>query len=325
MRGSGRFSRACFVHFHRTPQEDVMNRGCHRTAAALAAAAAVLAWPARAPAADGDLADVKAAGVLRHLGVPYANFVTGGGDGFDVELMRLFAARLAVRYEYVRSDWPAVVPDLVGRRVSAAAPDPALAPPAPLRGDVIAMGMTVLPWRQRSIAFSSPVFPTQVWVMARADSPVKPIKPAAAIEDDIAAVKALLAGRTLLGVASTCLDPSLYALEKTGAKLAMRKVQLDEVAALLIGGDGELALLDVADAMIALQKWPGQIKIIGPISARQAMGVAFRKDAPRLRAAFEEFLAGAQRDGTYVRLVQKYFPEAPLYFPEFFEKVRSRS
>src|ERR687883_630568 len=108
-----------------------MNRGCHRTAAALAAAAAVLTWPARSPAADGDLADVKAAGVLRHLGVPYANFVTGGGDGFDVELMRLFAARLGVRYEYVRSDWPTVVPDLVGRRVSAAAPDPALAPPAP--------------------------------------------------------------------------------------------------------------------------------------------------------------------------------------------------
>lgn len=32
-------------------------------------------------ATGGDLPDVRAAGVLRHLGVPYANFVSGSGDG----------------------------------------------------------------------------------------------------------------------------------------------------------------------------------------------------------------------------------------------------
>ncbi|MFL5274538.1 MAG: transporter substrate-binding domain-containing protein [Anaeromyxobacteraceae bacterium] len=295
-----------------------------RRIATLGVALGVVAQARPALARSGDLAEVEAAGVLRHLGVPYANFVTGGGDGFDVELMKLFAARLGVRYEFVQSDWPAVIPDLVGRRVSAAAPDPERAAPVPVRGDVVAMGMTVLPWRQRALAFSAPVFPTQVWVIARADSPVRPIKPSASIEGDIAAVKALLANRTLLGVPSTCLDPSLYALEKTGAKLAIRKVQLDEVAALLIGGDGELALLDVADAMIALQKWPGQIKVVGPVSPRQHMAVAFRGDSPRLRAAFDTFFAEAKRDGTYDRLVRKYFPAVPLYFPEFFEKARGQ-
>jgi ABC-type amino acid transport substrate-binding protein len=48
------------------------------------------------------------------------------------------------------------------------------------------------------------------------------------------------------------------------------------------------------------------------------MGVAFPKDAPRLREAFEAFLAEAKRDGTYQRLIQTYFPEAPVYFPDFF-------
>ena len=49
-------------------------------AAALLALAATLAAPA-ALTATIDLDEVKAAGVLRHLGIPYANFVTGAGDG----------------------------------------------------------------------------------------------------------------------------------------------------------------------------------------------------------------------------------------------------
>jgi ABC-type amino acid transport substrate-binding protein len=280
-----------------------------------------VALPAAVPAAageGGDLAAVRARGVLRHLGIPYANFVTGGGDGFDVELMRLFAAQLGVRYEFVQTDWPAVIPDLTGRQVSAAVPDLAATAAAPIRGDVIATGLTVLPWRAKVVAFSTPVFPTQVWVVARAGVPVQPIRPSGSLERDIAAVRALVDGRTLLGVAATCLDPALYALERSRARLVLRKVRLDEVAPILIAGEGELALLDVADAMIALQKWAGQLKVIGPISGRQEMAVAFRRDAPELRAAFEVFLAGARSSGAYDALVQKYFPEAPVYFPDFF-------
>ncbi|HYS82909.1 MAG TPA: transporter substrate-binding domain-containing protein [Anaeromyxobacteraceae bacterium] len=291
-----------------------------RAVASICAALALLLPTAAAAGgeAGGDLAAVKSRGVLRHLGIPYANFVTGSGDGFDVELMRLFAARLGVRYEFVETDWPAVLPDLTGRSVSPALADLESAQPVPIRGDVVATGLTMLKWRASVISFSSVVFPTQVWVLARAGSPVQPIKPSQSLPQDIARVKALLDAHTLLGIAKTCLDPTLYGLEKTKAKLAVRKVRLDEIAPLLIQGEAELALLDVADAMIALQKWPGKIKVIGPISERQEMGVAFRKDAPRLHEAFEAFLAEAHRDGTYRRLVQKYFPEAPVYFPDFF-------
>ena len=44
-----------------------------------------------------DLAEIKKRGVLRHLGVPYANFVTGSGDGLDVEMMKLFRAVFGCR------------------------------------------------------------------------------------------------------------------------------------------------------------------------------------------------------------------------------------
>lgn len=281
----------------------------------------LLAAPAaRAGDDGGDLDAVRRRGVLRHLGIPYANFVTGGGDGFDVELMRRFASRLGVHYKYVESDWSEVIADLTGRRVSQRVPDPEAARPAAIRGDVVSTGMTVLPWRTRSVAFSTPVFPTQVWVVARASSPVQPIQPTGRLQDDIAAVKALLAGKALLGVPATCLDPSLYALERTGARLELRQLRLDEVAPAVIQGEGDLALLDVADAMVALQRFPGKLKVIGPVSPRQTMAVAFRPSSPRLREAFEAFLAEARKDGTYDALIATYFPEAPVYFRDFFAK-----
>jgi ABC-type amino acid transport substrate-binding protein len=282
-------------------------------------ALASLAAAPRGAAAEpgGDLDAVRQRGVLRHLGVPYANFVTGSGDGFDVELMKAFAAKLGVRYEFVATDWPTAFPDLTGRKVTAKIPLDQ-AEPAPVRGDVLANGVTFLPWRTGAAAFSRPYFPTQVWVMARAESPVQPIAPTGNLQKDVAAVKLLLARRSVLSVPSTCLDSNLYQLDATGAKVTSMKLALNEVASVLLKGESDLSLLDVADAMIALEKWPGKLKVIGPISDRQDMGVVFRKESPQLRAAFDAFLVGVRQDGTYDRLVTKYFPEAPAYFPDAF-------
>ena len=53
--------------------------------------AALLTFFSTSALRAADLQEVKQRGVLRHLGIPYANFVTGSGDGLDVELVKLFA------------------------------------------------------------------------------------------------------------------------------------------------------------------------------------------------------------------------------------------
>ena len=68
-----------------------------------------------------DLDEIKARGVLRHIGIPYANFVSGAGDGMEVELTKLFAKSLGVKYEFVQSDWGTIVQDLIGKKVKVAA------------------------------------------------------------------------------------------------------------------------------------------------------------------------------------------------------------
>ena len=86
----------------------------------------------------------------------------------------------------------------------------------------------------------------------------------------------------------------------------------------LINKEAELTLLDVPDVILDLKKWAGQVKVIGPVSQHQELAAAFPKDAPELRNAFNEYLEKIKADGSYDKLVDKYYPGIRRYFPEFF-------
>ena len=79
-----------------------------------------------------------------------------------------------------------------------------------------------------------------------------------------------------------------------------------------------MTILDVPDALIALEKWPGKLKVLGPISMPQTMGAGFAKSSPLLRREFEQFMDKLREDGTYHRLVKKYYPIVFNYYPDFF-------
>ena len=236
-----------------------------------------------------------------------------------MELIQLFARHIGVQYVYVKTDWPTLVTDLTGLKFKLNRNDIKITGKAPVRGDIIANGLTVLSWRQQLIDFSTPTFPTQVWLVARADSAMQPIQPSNDVLQDIVNVKLLLNRRTVIGVRDTCTDPSLYNLDEIGAAPRIFHGTLNELAPAIINGVAEATILDVPDALVALEKWPGKIKVIGPISPEQEMGCGFAKTAPLLRAAFNDFFEMCKADGTYGRLLKKYYPAASLYFPNFFQ------
>lgn len=266
---------------------------------------------------SGDLEEIKAKGVLLHLGVPYANFVTGSGDGLDVEMVQLFANHLGVKYQYVQTSWADVIADLSGKKVKPEGDNVEVLGSVPVKGDLAANGLTILPWREKVVDFV-PTFPNQVWLIARADVPIKPIEPSGDTAKDIAAVKAQLKGHKLLGMPETCLDPRLYELDKAGAEIHDFPGTLNEIVPAIINGEAEAAIQDVPDALIAVEKWPGKIKIVGPVSSMQYMGYAFAESSPHLRDAFIEFFEKSKNDGTYSRIVMKYYPAIFKYYPQFF-------
>lgn len=283
---------------------------------------AVIFAAVAAPSAAADLEEVKARGEIRHLGIKYANFVTGDGDGFDVELMKGFAQHIGVRYRLVYSDFYSVIRDLLGKDVVRKGSTVSLAGNFPVKGDVIATGFTVLPWREQVLLYSAPTFPSQVLLVARAEAPQQPIKGSTDLAADIVETKSKIGKRSLLVMERTCLDPANYGLKGKGIDLRAytRSTNLNEMVPALLKGEADFTLLDVPDAILDLQKWAGKIKVIGPISEEQALAAAFPKSAPQLRAAFDEYLRKIKADGSYDKLVRKYYPGIHRYFPAFFAR-----
>lgn len=271
-----------------------------------------------------DLAEIKSRGELRHLGIPYANFVTGTGDGFDVELAKGFAKHIGVKYTLVYTDFYSVLKDLLGKNVVRKGEEVTLEGDFPVKGDMIATGFTMLPWREKVVLFSEPTFPSQVLLIARADSATKPIKGSENLDKDIRETKALIGKQSLLVMEKTCLDPNNYGLKGRGIELRTytKSSNINEMVPALLNQDADLSLLDVPDVILDMQKWAGKFKIIGPISEEQALAAAFPKDAPQLRDAFNTYLKKIKADGTYARLVKKYYPGIDRYFPEFFAKQK---
>ena len=270
--------------------------------------------------AFADLAEIKERGELRHLGVRYANFVTGAGDGFDVELVQGFARHLGVEYKLVYSNFYNVIRDLLGQDVVRKDGQVGLTGEYPVKGDMIAAGFTVLPWRQAVLNYSTPTFPSQVLLVAPAQSTTLPIKGSENLDQDIAETKDLIGAQRLLVMEKTCLDPANYGLKDRGINLQSytKSTNINEMAPTLLAGEADYTLLDVPDVILDLQKWAGKIKVIGPISGHQNLAAAFPKESPELQAEFNRYLEQVRANGEYDRLLQKYYPGIQNWFPEFF-------
>jgi len=282
--------------------------------------AMIISFPADIPAQDLD--QIIKNGTLRHLSIPYANFNSGAGDGLDIEIIKLFADHIGVKYEYVETDWPSVIKDLTGKVVKPSGEEIEITGESEVKGDIVANGFTVLPWREKALSFSSPTFPTQVWLIANAESELAPIKPTGNLADDIKATRKLVKGTTVLGKSGTCLDLSLYNLEADGATGKNFEGTLNELAPALLEGESDLLILDVPDALVAINKWPGKIKILGPMSEMQMMGSGIRLENPKLLESYNGFLATIKSNGKYLELVRKYYPDVFNYYPEFFNDCK---
>lgn len=281
-----------------------------------------------------DLDEIKQSGVLRHIGVPYANFIAyiHGNDyqsvsGLDVDIVKGFAQWLGVKYQYVPATWNNAIGKLTGKDIQYFNNQFHVGNKVNIEGDMIANGMTILDWRSQLVDFSDDYFPSAVWLVSVTDSTLRPIKPSGSLQDDVQTVRTLIKGRDVLALEHSCLDPNLYNLYETDANVILpaEERNLNEMVPAILNNDAESTLLDVPDTLIALEKWPGKIKVIGPISEDQTMAAAFRKDSPKLKAAFNEYLNIIKKDGRYQKLVEKYYPSVFDFYQDYFNGILSTS
>lgn len=267
-----------------------------------------------------DLDGVLKAGKLRHLGIVYANFITGEKAGLDVELMQNFARYLGVEYEFVETNWQDAIKDLTGNVVVPIGEDVQIKSKGhEIKGDVLATGFTILPWRKKIVEFADTTFPTGIWLITSADSSMQPVKPTGNIENDIQIVKKNLKGYSVLGLEGSCLAPELYEIGKYTDKIELFPADrnLEEMIPSVMARMTDSTLMDVPVALIAMEHWPGKIKVIGPVSPEQGMAPAFSKDSPKLKEQFAKFFHEFKQSGQYRKIIEKYYPSLFIYYPEF--------
>jgi len=155
-------------------------------------------------------------------------------------------------------------------------------------------------------------------LVAPAESDLKPIEANGDVAADIKKTREAIGSKSVLVMERTCLDPANYGLLNVGIDLKTynKSSNLNEMVPAMLNKEAELTLLDVADAILDLQKWAGKIKIIGPISGPQKLATAFPKDAPALRDEFNAYLRDLKASGEYDRLVDKYYPGIRRFFSD---------
>ncbi|UZP68167.1 transporter substrate-binding domain-containing protein [Desulfovibrio mangrovi] len=274
------------------------------------------------PSAAVTLQEIRERGVLRHIGFPYSQFVTENRNGLDVDLIRLFAKHLGVRYEFVESTPDTIFADLTGKQYRQNGAELLFTDPASILGDIAANGLTVTPLRSSILHFSNPTFPTQVWLLAKAESPLSPIAPTATIDEDIRQVLKQIGGKAILGIKNTSIDPHMYGIQHTGARIRYSSSVFSLHITTLMNEDVDAILVDVPNALAALNTWPGKLKVIGPVSKEQHMAAAFAPESVELLEEFNIFLQNCMADGSYDVLINKYYPDAARYFDTYFDNLK---
>ncbi|SHI77689.1 substrate-binding periplasmic protein [Halodesulfovibrio aestuarii] len=264
------------------------------------------------------LAEIRARGELYHLGVPYARFANTNADGLDCALIRRFAHRIGVRYKFVPTSWENAIPDLTGIRPALPGSSQSV---TPIRGDILANGLSIIPERKRYVLFSKPTFTAQVWLLAKPDADIDPIHPTGSVERDIKSTLEKTAGKTVYGIKNLCIDVRLFPdlLHTAGSAENVPLGTLPQPIS-FVKSPYSIFLMESPSALMALGIWPYSFKIIGPVAKQQNMGAAFAPTSVELKEEFDRFLTEVWTSGEYQKLVASYYPNSFSYFKTFFTK-----
>ncbi|MGB3833629.1 MAG: transporter substrate-binding domain-containing protein [Mesorhizobium sp.] len=231
------------------------------------------------PAAAKDAAGLR---IATEGAFPPFSDVTADGEvrGFDVDIANALCAHMQVTCEIVTQDWDGLIPGLQAGKF-----------------DVIVASMTITEERRKQVAFTHRYYSTPLALVARKDSGLAGIEPAA------------LAGRALgAQAASVHADYAQSVYGRAGADVKLYP-SVDEVLMDLANGRLDAAISD----KFALVDWMRKsdrdcCEIAGTLKDSEThAGIAVRLDDQALRNRLDAALDAVLADGTYRTIQARYF------------------
>lgn len=245
----------------------------------------VACGPSAGPAAPEDPRGLVIPGTLTvGLEPGYLPFEmkTAGDEliGFDVELARELAKRLGLEVKFVSQEWSGIITSLNTRKF-----------------DVIISGLSVTEERKRVIGFSEPYYEVgQAVLLAKKHAvTVKSYK-------DLDREEMVIVSQE----STTGAEAVKTMLPKAKLKLYDHQSNaLQEV----VQGRADAMVFDHPAILIAAKRHPEQTVALSEQFTKEPIGIGLRKDATELKRQIDEALKAIKADGTYQKLVDKYFVE----------------
>jgi len=212
--------------------------------------------------------------------IPYPPFEQGkkgSYTGFDVELMEAIGKEIGREPEFIDSSFETIFRDVAQGKFEA-----------------VMSAATITPEREKVVTFSNPYYLSEQAILVKEGSDITGL--------------ADLKGRVVAAQQGT-----------TGLELGKEKAEASELRPYPEGPDADNALKAgtveavIIDAPVAKQQAEelGGIEIVEKIPTEETYGIAVEKDNTELIDQINEGLAKTLEDGTYAKVYEKWFKEAP--------------
>jgi polar amino acid transport system substrate-binding protein len=212
--------------------------------------------------------------------IPYPPFEQGkkgSYTGFDVELMEAIGSEIGREPEFIDSSFETIFRDLAQGKFEA-----------------VMSAATITEEREKVVAFSNPYYLSEQAILVKEGSSITGL--------------ADLKGKVVGAQQGT-----------TGLELGKEKAEASELRPFPEGPDADNALKAgtveavIIDAPVAKQQAEelGGIEIVEKVPTEETYGIAISKENTELVEQINEGLAKTLEDGTYAKVYEKWFSEAP--------------
>jgi polar amino acid transport system substrate-binding protein len=243
----------------------------------IAAAVALLSFSPHASAQDAVIR------IATEGAYPPFNYMQPDGStaGMDVEMANALCAEMKAKCTIVAQDWDGMIPALTGGKF-----------------DAIVASMSITEDRKKQIDFTDKYYTTPLAVVVPKDSTLKGV----GVADMVGKTIGAQAGTTQANYAD-----DVYA--KNGAEVKMYPTQ-DEAATDLQNGRVDALISDKFVVVDWLNKAGKDCcRLLGDVPGTETeAGIAIRKGNDALRERFNKAIKAIVADGTYGKIVSKYFP-----------------
>ncbi|BBG30559.1 transporter substrate-binding domain-containing protein [Zymobacter palmae] len=225
------------------------------------------------------------------LNIPYEPFEFRNKDGelagFDIDLGNAMCAQAKLSCSWSEQGWESLLPSLMTRKA-----------------DAIMSGMTISDDRREQVLFSDPYLIQPSGWFAPVDSPLSNVTTDTLRHQRIGVQRGSSQDR--------------YATDLYGQHNDIRRyASADDAVNDLMASRLDITLFDYPTGQSALlEASPGRFRLVGAKIQDEryfndGFGIAFRKRDQALAERFNRALAELKENGTYQKLVDKYFPETP--------------